>query len=69
MLFERTSVGLDVHVRWVVGCALDGVTGEIWRRRLSPDNGEILAWVSSLPGPVGGGVYEAGRRGSGWPGS
>jgi transposase len=64
MLFERTSVGLDVHARSVVGCALDGVTGELWRRRLSPDGGEILAWVSSLPGPVGV-VYEAGPTGFG----
>jgi hypothetical protein len=64
MLFERTSVGLDVHARSVVGCALDGVTGEVWRRRLTPDNGQILAWVGSLPGPVGV-VYEAGPTGFG----
>lgn len=64
MLLERTSVGLDVHARSVVGCALDGLTGEVWRRRLTPDNGEILAWVSSLPGPVGV-VYEAGPTGFG----
>ncbi|MGH9251450.1 MAG: IS110 family transposase [Acidimicrobiales bacterium] len=64
MSFERTSVGLDVHARSVVGCALDGVTGEVMRQRLSPDNGEILAWVGSLPGPVGV-VYEAGPTGFG----
>ena len=64
MLFERTSVGLDVHARSVVGCALDGVTGEVWRRRLTPDNAQILAWVTSLPGPVGV-VYEAGPTGFG----
>ena len=64
MSFERTSVGLDVHARSVVGCALDGVTGEVMRQRLSPDNGKILAWVGSLPGPVGV-VYEAGPTGFG----
>lgn len=49
---ERTSVGLDVHARSVVGAALDGVTGEVHRRRLTPDPGEILSWVQSLPGLV-----------------
>ena len=57
-------MGLDVHARSVVGCALDGVTGDVVRQRLSPDNGEILAWVGSLPGPVGV-VYEAGPTGFG----
>ncbi len=28
---ERTSVGLDVHARSVVACAIDGLTGEIIR--------------------------------------
>ena len=26
---QRTSIGLDVHARSVVGCALDGDTGEV----------------------------------------
>ena len=30
---HRTSVGLDVHARSVVGCALDGDTGEVFERR------------------------------------
>jgi hypothetical protein len=29
VFFERTSVGLDVHARSVVACAIDGRTGEI----------------------------------------
>ena len=64
MISERTSVGLDVHALSVVGCAIDGVTGELDRRRLTPDPAEVLAWVSSLPGPVWV-VYEAGPTGFG----
>ncbi|MGB2919126.1 MAG: IS110 family transposase, partial [Mycobacterium sp.] len=36
MKIQRTSVGLDVHARSVVGCGLDGETGEVFQRRLSP---------------------------------
>ena len=46
------SVGLDVHARSVVAAAIDGETGEILRRTMTPDRGEILAWVRSLPGTV-----------------
>jgi len=63
-MFERTDIGLDVHALSVAGCAIDGVTGEIFRRRLTPDFGEILAWIVSLPGPVKA-VYEAGPTGFG----
>ena len=61
---ERTFVGLDVHARSVTGHALDGLTGEVWQRKLSPDPGEIWRWVSGLPGPVRVG-YEAGPTGYG----
>ena len=37
MKVQRTSVGLDVHARSVVACGLDGDTGEVFQRRLSPD--------------------------------
>ena len=43
---------------------LDAVTGEVWQRKLSPDPGEVLRWVSGLPGPVQVG-YEAGPTGYG----
>lgn len=59
---QRTSVGLDVHARSVVACGLDGETGEVFERRLTPDQGEILDWVRSLPGPVAV-TYEAGPTG------
>jgi hypothetical protein len=41
---------LDVHAWSVTGHALDGVTGEVWQRKLTPDPGDILGWVSGLPG-------------------
>src|SRR5215204_4379558 len=61
---QRTSIGLDVHARSVVACGLDGDTGEVFRRRLCPDHGEILDWVQGLPGPVAV-TYEAGPTGFG----
>jgi transposase len=61
---NRTSVGLDVHARSVVACGLDGDTGELFERRLTPDHGEIAAWVRSLPHPVAV-TYEAGPTGFG----
>ena len=64
MSVQRTSVGLDVHARQVVACALDGVTGEVVERRLTPAHADVAAWVGSLPGPVAV-VYEAGPTGFG----
>ena len=64
MLANRTSVGLDVHARSVVACGLDGQTGQLSERRLTPDHGEILSWIRSLPGPAVG-TYEAGPTGFG----
>ena len=62
MKVQRTSVGLDVHARSVVACALDGDTGEVFERRLTPDHGEIVAWLNDLPGPVAA-TYESGPTG------
>lgn len=64
MFIERTSVGLDVHARSVVACAIDTSTGELFRSRLCPDDGEILRWLGQLPGPVAV-AYEAGPTGFG----
>lgn len=61
---ERTSVGLDVHARSVVAAAIDGVTGEVFKKRLVPDHGEIERWVRGLPGPWRV-TYEAGPTGFG----
>jgi transposase len=62
--FQRTSVGLDVHARSVVACGLDGETGEVFERRLTPDHHEILEWLQGLPQPVAV-TYEAGPTGFG----
>ena len=64
MFIERTSVGLDVHARSVVAAAIDGVTGEVFRARLTPDLEEVVGWVGGLPGPSAA-VYEAGPTGFG----
>ena len=64
MIYQRTSVGLDVHALSVVACAIDGQTGRMFKQRLCPDSGEILAWLHSLPGPVKV-VHEAGPTGFG----
>ncbi len=61
---ERTFVGLDVHARSVVACALDDVTGELSKARLVPDNETVLAWLQQLAGPIAV-VYEAGPTGFG----
>jgi transposase len=61
---QRTSVGLDVHARSVVGCGLDGDTGEVFERRLCPDHRGILEWLGVLPAPVAV-TYEAGPTGFG----
>jgi transposase len=47
-----------------VACGLDGRTGELFERRLTPDHGDIESWIRSLPGPVAV-TYEAGPTGFG----
>jgi transposase len=61
---NATSVGLDVHARSVVACGLDGRSGELFERRLTPDHGDIESWIRLLPGPVAV-TYEAGPTGFG----
>jgi transposase len=61
---NRTSVGLDVHARSVVACGLDGQTGRLFERRLTPDRAEIAMWIAGLPGPAAV-TYEAGPTGFG----
>jgi hypothetical protein len=40
-------VGLDVHARSIVA-AIDGVTGEVFKVRLTPDFRHVLRWVQDL---------------------
>ncbi|MBQ0905441.1 hypothetical protein [Micromonospora sp. U21] len=51
MFSERTSVGLDVHARSIVACALDTVTGQVMRRRLVPSAEAVLVWLREVPAP------------------
>ena len=64
MFIERTSVGLDVHARSVVAAAIDGVTGELVRAKLTPSHEHIRCWLEDLSGPVAV-AYEAGPTGFG----
>ena len=64
VLVERTWVGLDVHARSVVACAIDEALGEIRTLRVSPKTEAIVAWAQALPGPVVV-AYEAGPTGFG----
>jgi transposase len=53
-----------VHARSVAAAAIDGVTGEVFRARLSPSHDQIRNWISGLPGPAAA-TYEAGPTGFG----
>ena len=64
MITYRSFVGLDVHVRTIVGCMIDERTGEVVHRRFGFDLAEVCAWAASLPGPVKA-TYEAGPIGFG----
>ena len=64
MFTERTSVGLDVHARSVAAAAIDEVTGEVIRARLTPSHDHIRSWIAELAGPVAV-AYEAGPTGFG----
>ena len=62
MFTERTSVGLDVHARSIVAAGIDGVTGELFKRRLVPQSEVVIDWLAALPAPVAV-AYEAGPTG------
>ena len=64
MTGQRTSVGLDVHARSVVGRGVDERTGEVLAARLTPAHEDVIGWLRSLPGPVRA-TYEAGPTGFG----
>src|SRR5664280_471609 len=49
---ERTSVGLGVHARSIVGCGLDTASGTVARRRLTPTFEGLSSWLAELPAPV-----------------
>lgn len=51
-MFQRTFIGLDVHAKTIVACALDTATGEVIRTKMNPDPVAILAWIQTLAAPV-----------------
>ncbi len=53
-----------MHARSVVAAAIDSVTGEVFRARLSPGHGQVEAWIKTLPSPWRV-TYEAGPTGFG----
>lgn len=59
-MFQRASVGLDVHGSREWHARSTVRPGEGFKQRLCPDSGEILAWLHLLPSPVKV-VYAAGR--------
>lgn len=61
---EGTWVGLDVHARSVIGCAIDESAAEIRIQRVGPRTEQIVAWVLAQPAPVVA-CYEAGPTGFG----
>ncbi|GAA4770207.1 IS110 family transposase [Actinomycetospora chibensis] len=61
---EGSWVGLDVHARSVIGCAIDESAGEIRSQRIGARNDQIVDWVRAQPGPVVA-CYEAGPTGFG----
>jgi transposase len=61
---EGTWVGLDVHARSVIGCAIDEAAGEIRTQAIGPGTEAVVAWVRAQPAPVMA-CYEAGPTGFG----
>jgi transposase len=53
-----------VHARSVAAAAIDGVSGEVIKARLTPSHEQILGWLRELPGPIAV-TYEAGPTGFG----
>ena len=51
---EGSWVGLDVHARSVVGCAIDESAGEVRTQRIGARTDQIVDWVRAQPGPVSG---------------
>lgn len=64
MITYRTNIGMDVHARSIVACAIDEQTGQIITRRFGAAITEVIGWVRSLPGPAKA-TYEAGPTGFG----
>ena len=64
MVHSMSLVGLDVHASQTHAAVLDVSTGELRGVRLRMAPGQVVEFLSSLPGPVRA-VYEAGPTGFG----
>jgi transposase len=62
VMSEGSWVGLDVHARSVFAVVIDATTGEVRSLRLPPGGEATVAWLQTLPAPVGV-VFEAGPTG------
>ena len=60
----RSWAGLDVHARSVGAVTVDGVSGEMRRRRLAGVTSAVVEFCAALPGPTRV-AYEAGPTGYG----
>ncbi|MGL3806095.1 hypothetical protein ACSYDW_08370 [Paeniglutamicibacter sp. R2-26] len=65
---ERTYIGLDVHARSIVGCALNIDTREIKHIRFEDDLLGVSQWVQGFAPPGSGWSTRPGPPASGWPG-
>jgi hypothetical protein len=61
---ERTSVGLDVHARSIVGCGLGHGQRRSGPAPVEPTAEGVSAWLAELPAPVAV-AYEVGPTGFG----
>ena len=50
---EGSCVGLDVHARSVVAGVIDLGSGEVRSLRVPPGSEATVAWLKTLPAPVG----------------
>ena len=44
-MFQSTFIGLDVHAKSVVACALSPATGELQRTKMSAEPEVVLSWI------------------------
>ena len=61
-MIQNTFIGLDIHAKSVVPCALNPATGELQRTKMSAEPEVLLAWIQRFPADAKA-VYKAGPTG------
>lgn len=61
-MIQSTFVGLDVHAKSVVACALNPATAEVQHTKMSAEPEVVLSWIQRFPTDTKA-VYEAGPTG------